>query len=215
MFSWLVSCIKPSKPQPLQTKPVLQSNNTKSFIPTAGFHNDIVFYKFLNTDRYELDTSLIQVWIFDKNRICIHATDNEFKAEYYIGKNMSQVILQEDIFNTFNDIHVLSLQGIESKRTVIYDTRLAYIEGRALYYNEDVHDIYGTMLIFIPYANVNPVRQTNVENQNKVIEKRKATSLDYEKPKHTQHKDDETKQPIKRSNSDGNLHFNLNKTQTN
>lgn len=132
---------------------------TKSnFIPAGGFHNDIVYYKFLNTDRYELHMTHLQVWIFDKNKTCIHATDNKFKAEHYVGKQLNEINSEQDIFDTFVDIHELALSGIESKRTVMYNNQLAYIECRTLYYNEDINDIYGTMLLYIPYTNVHAVR---------------------------------------------------------
>ena len=160
------------------------------FVPTSGFHNDIVFYKFLNTDKYELDTAHIQVWVFDKNRKCIHASDNEFDASFYIGKSMDNINLQEDVYSIFKDIHVMSLNGIESKRTVMFNDRLAYVEGRALFYNEDVNDIYATMLIFIPYQNVSVVRSS--------AEKRIA-SMDVAQAKPKE------KPVLKRSNSDSNL----------
>jgi hypothetical protein len=146
---------------------VVENGNIKNFskeerenhIPTAGgFHNDIVYYKFLNADTYELDIVKIQVWIFDKNQICVHASDNEYKADFYVGKNLSDVILKEDVLDTFKDIHTLALSSIESKRTVMINNTLAYIEGRTLYYNEDINDVYGSMLVFIPYKNVVPTQ---------------------------------------------------------
>lgn len=135
-----------------------KTEEQSQYIQSSRIHNDIVYYKFLNTDRYDLELGKIQVWVFDKNQLCVHASDNQFKAEYYIGKRVQDVNLQEDMFNTFHDIHKLALTGVESKRTIMVNNNLVYLEARTLYYNEDVHDIYGTMLLFIPYANVNPVR---------------------------------------------------------
>jgi hypothetical protein len=137
-----------------------QEKPQQPYLQAGGFQNDIVYYKFLNTDRYDLDLRLIQVWVFDKDQVCVHASDNQFKAEYYIGKKIQDVNLQEDLFNTFHDIHKLALTGVESKRTIMINNNLVYLEARTLFYNEDVHDIYGTMLLFIPYANVRPVRHS-------------------------------------------------------
>jgi hypothetical protein len=148
------SCFKPSRKEP--SKRYSKDEKGKQFVPASGFHNDIVYYKFLNADTYELDVIKIQVWIFDKNQICVHASDNEFKADFYVGKHLSDVILKEDVLDTFKDIHTLALSGIESKRTVMINNLLAYIEGRTLYYNEDINDVYGSMLVFIPYKNVIP-----------------------------------------------------------
>jgi hypothetical protein len=184
-------------------------NESKQFFPTAGFHNDIVYYKFLNTDTYELDVSKIQVWMYDKSLTCIHATDNEFRADYYVGKHINEVSMKEDVQESFKDIHVLAQDGIESKRTVLINNRLAYIECRTLYYNEDVNDVYGSMMIIIPYKNVvgksqrvsgNYVLIDDKEKQDKPGSKKRPTSLDTSTTKSKT-----TPVPVKRTLSDSNL----------
>lgn len=122
-----------------------------------AFQSDRVLFRFLNIDTYELNVQHLQIWVFDKDQLCVHATDNEFKSDYYLGKHLNDVILQEDVMETFKDIHTLALNGIESKRTVMINSKLVYIEGRTLYYNEDINDVYASMLIFIPYKNAAPV----------------------------------------------------------
>ena len=148
-------CFKKAKveKQKIPAKDYAKNNN---YVPSSGFHNDIVYYKFLNTDTYELNVPKIQVWIFDKASKCVHSSDNEFKADYYVGKSLSDIVLKEDVLDTFKDIHTLAQTGVESKRTVIINNMLAYIEGRTLYYNEDISDVYGSMLLLIPYKNVVP-----------------------------------------------------------
>jgi hypothetical protein len=169
-------------------------------IPTAGgFHNDIIYYKFLNADTYELDITKMQIWVFDKRQVCVHASDNEYKADYYVGKNLANIVLREDVLDTFKDIHTLALSSIESKRTVMINNTLAYIEGRTLYYNEDINDVYGSMLVFIPYKNILPTgnRETggsgtyvlkgNVDNTNRMNTTAKASSLDSPLDYHNKH----------------------------
>jgi hypothetical protein len=177
-----------------------KKQNKKNFMPVGGFNNDIVYYKFLNADTYALDLHKMQVWIFDKNKICIHASDNEFKAEFYIGKKLREVHVQEDVFNTFHEIHNIALTGVESKRTVMLANRLAYIEGRTMYYNEDVNDIYGTMLICIPYANVDPIRTSRDYKMVTInIDDRKGHSLEVNKKPIAEEND------LKRSFSDSQI----------
>jgi hypothetical protein len=162
-----------------------KSTDGNRFVAASGFHNDIVYYKFLNTDTYELDISKIQVWIFDKEQTCVHASDNEFKADFYIGKKLDDVLLREDVMYTFKDIHTLALSGIESKRTIMINNILAYIEGRTLYYNEDVNDVYGSMLVFIPYKNIASRKSSISSHSKNILKDNEVNILDIERKNKT------------------------------
>jgi hypothetical protein len=138
-FSNFFSCFKGKKETVIKKKASLV------------LHNDTVFYKFLNARNYELNLSKIQVWIFNKELKCVHASNNKNIAETYIQKHVDEIAFKEDVLRNFKNIIQLGLKGIESKRTIMLDNTLLYIEGRTLCYNEDLTDIYGSMLLFMPY----------------------------------------------------------------
>lgn len=125
--------------------------NTNKQIPAVALQSDIVYFKFLNAETYELDVSKIQIWVFNKKLYCVHGSDNERQAQSYLQKHIDDIHLKEDIFKNFKDIHSLALNGIETKRTVMINNSLVYIEGKALYYNEDINDIYASMVLYLPY----------------------------------------------------------------
>lgn len=131
-------------------------------------HNDTVFYKFLNAKNYELNVSKIQVWIFNKELKCVHASNNRNSADAYIQKHVDDIAFKEDVLRNFKNIIQLGLNGIESKRTIMLDNTLLYVEGRTLCYNEDLNDIYGSMLLFMPYKIIPETRIRRRDESNSI-----------------------------------------------
>ena len=139
-------------------------NVSRKTLPSVAVHSDIVYFKFLNAETYELDVSKIQVFIFDKNSICVHASNNNEPAINYINKHIDNINLNEEASCNFNDLHKYALDGVETKRSIIINNELLYIEARSLYYNQDIHDIYASMLIMLPYKIVST--KINAERYN-------------------------------------------------
>lgn len=158
-------------------------------------HNDTVFYKFLNAKNYELNVSKIQVWIFNKELKCVHASNNRNSADAYIQKHVDDIAFKEDVLRNFKNIIQLGLNGIESKRTIMLDNTLLYVEGRTLCYNEDLNDIYGSMLLFMPYKIIPETRvrrrdDNSIETDIVSQESQSQTAHDHKSEPHRTSLDD-------------------------
>jgi hypothetical protein len=120
--------------------------------------NSTPYYILYKNFSYELDMTRLQVWIYNKDYICVHgATDqhlNRHSLEKYLGKSVNEVI-QGDTFNSDNEWRELILnnsQIIESKRTTYINKNLVYVESKPLFYSSERNSLYAILFIIIPYA---------------------------------------------------------------
>jgi hypothetical protein len=100
---------------------------------------------------YELDLSRFQIWIFNKQNICIYSTnDNFFKEypiEYYIGKDIDSLDLYDISVWKWAINNALDFKRV--KKTILYNGEVLYLEAKPLIYNDSF--IYGAIIILIPY----------------------------------------------------------------
>jgi hypothetical protein len=100
---------------------------------------------------YELDISRFQIWIFNKQNICIYSTnDNFFKEypiEYYIGKDIDSLDLYDISIWKWAINNALNFRRV--KKTIMYKGEVLYLEAKPLIYNDSF--VYGAIIILIPY----------------------------------------------------------------
>jgi hypothetical protein len=121
----------------------------------TGYKEDdaqLVKYKKIKHTIYELNMDRIEIWVFDKDLKCIHGThkdENKYGLEYYLGRHIDEL---EDVMCLKLKIIVMnSLRMKDMRSTMEINEELVYIETRTLYYNTKVKNVYGCMIIIIPY----------------------------------------------------------------
>lgn len=115
-------------------------------------NKSIVFFKMYEQEMYKLDISQMQLWIFDKNLVCLQSL-HETTDSNYVGKSLHEFSYKDHVELWGRLLSETLLDGVEIKHTVLHHNTLIYIETKPL----DMVDsqgnkyVHGCMLIVIPY----------------------------------------------------------------
>jgi hypothetical protein len=121
---------------------------------------DTIYYNVQGISDKKLDIKRLQIWVFDKDHRIIHTTaDPQFDKETYnkldntINNNFEITLEENNVANKDTWKHIVNdaFRKIETKRTTLVNNTLMYIESKPLYYGDNFNDIYGVLLILIPY----------------------------------------------------------------
>lgn len=151
-FLDVVFCRKSNKHVLERTKVSKELQNLR--IPQYTSSKTIAF----NMNRYlqnmELDMHHFQVWMFDSDLICIHASYdpmlNRYPLEYYIGEELKNLDFYDQ--SVWKRVVQNALNSVETKMTSVYNDQLVYIEAKPLMYKVEMDAMYGIIVIIIPYT---------------------------------------------------------------
>lgn len=137
-----------------QTPKTYEPHNTERLLRTrSGFQEPFIRYRFLSDIVYELDLHRIQVWAFDKNKICIYGTQSEFmdhNLDHYLGKHIDElcVVMCTSLKKCIDD----ALNMRETKTMKELHGEFHFLNVRPLVYRSlNRKDVYGVLLLMFPY----------------------------------------------------------------
>jgi hypothetical protein len=141
-------------------------NYIKGFITHAG-ENELLLTRVHKSKQYELQIDKIDYWTFDNNLICVSGITDETKLVYplshYIGKSIYQFTDEENI-QFWIAIVKDTLKGKPSRHTLYIREQLSYVETKTIYHCKETNEIYGCLILIIPYL---PKYSITNENANK------------------------------------------------
>jgi hypothetical protein len=140
----------------VQVQPKLRKSQE---IATVDTNDDIIYMRLYDQEAYELDMQRVQTWVFDKNMVCTHGKDAEHRS--YVDQPMSQLPLADKL-GFWEHVVDDGFNNIEIKHTLLYRNELVYVETKTLYYTTEVKEIYGCMLILIPYKPKEEYKRTSL-----------------------------------------------------
>ena len=117
-------------------------------ITTVDTRQDMVYMRIYETHKYELDMKLVKTWMFDTKLTCLFGKDETDTV--YAGKSLMDMPMFEN-YIYWENILCSTLDDHATKQTIIFKNEMVYVETKPLYYSTDITEIYGVMLIIIPY----------------------------------------------------------------
>ncbi len=109
------------------------------------------FFNFAtNVSDYKLDVGHTQCWIFDTNSNCVYSTVDD--STNIVKKHIMELKPYIDDVDIWNKIISEALDLHETKKTILSKNRMIYLEAKPLFYNNKQEEIYGVIIVFVPYC---------------------------------------------------------------
>jgi hypothetical protein len=110
-------------------------------------------------NKFQLNLHRIHVWVYDLNRKCLHAPQDQIhlghNMEHYIGKTIEQIVAEDEhsclVVSRFNEIIDAAYNGEETRTHINDKNGMRYLKVRPLFVNNDRTQRYGIVVVIIPY----------------------------------------------------------------
>jgi hypothetical protein len=117
--------------------------------------DELTLTRIHNSHQFELQMDKTQFWTFNKECICVNRIADlstlKYPLSHYIGNSLYN-FTDEDNFEFWRSIIVDAINGTPTKHTILVGDKLSYIETKVIYHCKETNEIYGCLVLSIPYV---------------------------------------------------------------